>query len=78
MANAEGGKILIGVGNNAEMLGIPEDSKWYWPAHVELGSPKHPALPYLRPAFDDNKAAMLNAFRDKLWSEVKVMWQRGH
>ena len=60
------------------VLGIPESSKWYWPAHVELGSSKRPALPYLRPAFDANKVAMLNAFRDKLWAEVKVMWQRGH
>jgi len=37
-------------------LGIPPHYKGYAPQHIELGTHKAPALPYLRWPFDKNKA----------------------
>lgn len=39
-------------------LAIPADHPWYYPAHVELGTSKMPAHPYLRPAFDRQREIM--------------------
>ena len=35
-----------------EKLGIPAGDKWYYPAHIELGTRRTTAQPYLRNAFD--------------------------
>ena len=37
-------------------LGIAEGGRWYYPAHIELGTQGKKALPFLRNAFDDNIA----------------------
>lgn len=35
--------------------GIPEASKWFYPAHIEFGSSRAPARPYLRPPLDEKR-----------------------
>lgn len=40
-------------------LKIPATHPWYYPAHVELGTSKMPARPYLRPAFDTQRESMV-------------------
>lgn len=37
-----------------DLLDIPADSKWYYPAHLEYGHGTVAARPYLRPAVDEN------------------------
>ncbi len=37
-----------------EKLGISPGNKWYYPAHIELGTRRTTAQPYLRNAFDEN------------------------
>lgn len=39
--------VKIETGTRAE-LGIPPDSKWYYPAHVELGTRTRPAKSFMR------------------------------
>lgn len=47
-------------------LGVDEDSRWYYPAHVELGSHRTPPMPYMRPALLENRARSLEIFRTEL------------
>jgi len=37
-----------------EQLGIDANDRWYYPAHVELGTKKMSPRPYLRPALRNN------------------------
>jgi len=47
-------------------------AKGYYPAHVELGTSKMPAHPYLRPSLKENKQNIINMFLDDLkWLIVK-------
>ena len=41
-------------------LGIPQGSRWYAPAHLELGTKRSAARPYMRAAFDDNQKGIFN------------------
>lgn len=50
-------------------LGIPADSKWYWPAHIELGTSKEPAQPFMRGPF--------NAARQKTLTTIKQETGKG-
>lgn len=52
-------------------LGIDANSRWYYPAHVELGTKHRPATPYLRPALHENKSRVLVAIRRGLWSLLR-------
>ena len=53
-------------------LGIPEGGKWYYPAHIELGTRTTKALPYLRNAFDDN----LDAIEREVTQAINIEIQR--
>jgi HK97 gp10 family phage protein len=50
---------MMVISGTRESLNIPADHPWYYPAHVELGTSKMPAQPYLRPAFDTQREHML-------------------
>jgi hypothetical protein len=47
-------------------LGIAPTSKWYYPAHIELGTRDTPALPYMRPVIAQQGAASLEIVRREL------------
>ena len=62
-------------------LGIPEDAKGYWPAHIEFGfrhtsGKQVPARPYLRPAADQTKEAAFKAIGDSLREAVDQEWRK--
>lgn len=41
-------------------------------AHLqEFGSSQHPAQPYMRPAWDQNKTGVLDGLADDLWKEIE-------
>lgn len=42
-----------------DALNIPAGSKWYYPAHIELGTRNAPAQPYLREALDASRQEIL-------------------
>lgn len=50
---------LMIISGTREALGIPPDSRSYYPAHVELGTSQMPAEPYLRPSFDSQRESMV-------------------
>jgi HK97 gp10 family phage protein len=46
-------------------------------AHLqEFGSSEHPAQPYMRPAWDQNKDSVLDGMADDLWKEINKAAQR--
>jgi hypothetical protein len=47
-------------------LGIPPDSPWYYPAHIELGTRFTPALPYMRQVVGQRGAEALDIVRRQL------------
>ena len=53
-----------------EKLGIPAGNKWYYPAHIELGTRRTTAQPYLRNAFDakikDVEALVIAAINEEI------------
>lgn len=52
------------------VLGIPEGSKWYYPAHIELGTSKVAAVPYLRNAVAENKEQVFSIIRREVASGI--------
>lgn len=53
------------------ILGIGPDDKGYYPAILEYGSDKMEPIPYLRPAFDNNRGRALAIIRDVLVKGVR-------
>ena len=47
-------------------LGISPNSKWYYPAHIELGTRDTPALPYMRPAIAQTRDEATEIVRSEL------------
>lgn len=47
-------------------LGISDDNKWYYPAHVELGTQHLPARPFMRPALDHNRDRSIAILRREI------------
>src|SRR5690606_8675852 len=46
-------------------------------AHLqEFGSSQHPAQPFMRPSWDQNKDAVLDGIADDLWKEIDKAAQR--
>lgn len=63
-------------------LGIPEDAKGYWPAHVELGfvhvgGEVIPPESYLRRATDECEQEVFRFIDRELWRYVEEEWRRG-
>lgn len=56
-----------------EAMGIPADAKYYYPAAVELGTERMDALPFLRPALDENRAAALGIIRSESWRRLEAL-----
>lgn len=56
-----------------EEMGIPSDSKWYYPAIVEYGTPTTPANPFMRRAFEQNRQRMIDSIRRDLWSGIRSL-----
>ena len=55
MLRRQKGRVGISVSTPTRaQLGIAEGGRWYYPAHIELGTQRTRALPYLRNAFDEN------------------------
>jgi HK97 gp10 family phage protein len=50
------GVVSVGVRTPTRaQLGIGKNAKWYYPAHIELGTKKAPARPYMRPALEQQR-----------------------
>lgn len=47
-------------------LGIKPGSKWYYPAHIELGTRDTPALPFMRPAIAQTRDEATEIIRREL------------
>lgn len=46
-------------------------------AHLqEFGTSRHPAQPFLRPAWDQNKRSVLDGIKDDLWAEIRKSAER--
>lgn len=59
-----------------EELGLPPERKGYPPAHIELGTAKTPALPFMRWAFDQNEPRMTEAIADSVREGIDEVWRR--
>ena len=57
-------------------LGIDPEAKGYYPAHVELGTRRMAARPYLRPAFDENREKSLGLFARELRKAIDAEWRK--
>ncbi len=57
-------------------MGIPPKSRWYSPAHIELGTKKVKARPYLRNPLESMKGRVIRIMRVRTWrlilSEVRA------
>ena len=58
-------------------LGIPQGSRFYYPAHIELGTRKLPARPYLRPALKGKETEALAIISSELRSGIIREARRG-
>lgn len=56
-----------------EQLGLSPSHKWYPPAHIELGTRKTKAIPYMRKALADKRAAALEKIRTTAWTKLKAV-----
>jgi hypothetical protein len=67
----------IRTGTKSE-LGLREDSKWYYPAHVELGFTRHgrtvAAQSYMRAGFDQKMGSAVKIMGIGLFKELKQTW----
>jgi len=52
-------------------LGIAAGSKWYYPAHVELGTRKMPARSYLRAAMDSLRESTLEKIKAEIGAGIE-------
>jgi len=68
--------VFVRTGTRSE-LGIPENAKYYYPAHVELGHSDVAPVPFLRNAFDSNKDRVWRKFHVMLWRGTRDVWGRG-
>lgn len=54
-----------------QKMGIPPEDKGYYPAHVELGTSKMAAHPYLRPALHENRTKVVRKMGSVLWDQIR-------
>lgn len=54
-------------------LGIPSSSPYYYPSAVEFGTAKMAARPFLRPALDSNRAAVLALISSSAWRRLEAL-----
>ena len=54
-------------------LGISADDKWYYPAHIELGTRDTPALPFLRPALQQTRQEAQEIVRRELAKGLEAL-----
>jgi len=54
-----------------DTLGIPASDTWYYPAHIELGTKRTAAQPYLRDAFDANVKEAENRVVEVINQEIQ-------
>lgn len=47
-------------------LGIAPTDKWYYPAHIELGTKNTPALPFMRPALEQQRTRVTEMIRQRI------------
>lgn len=59
-----------------EELGLG-DSKWYPPAHIELGTKRTPAIPYLRNSLRENAANATELIAQELRAAIERETKRG-
>jgi hypothetical protein len=57
-------------------LGIPPTSKWFYPAHIELGTRRTPARPYMRQALSTKGDAALTILRQAILAGIEHLSQR--
>ena len=60
-------------------LGIPrwpKDKKWYYPIHLEYGTPTSPAFSYIRKAVNDNESHEVRLMANDLAIGAKRFWRR--
>lgn len=56
-----------------DQLGIPADSPWYYPAHVELGTEHAPATSFMRAGLKSGQGSALAAVTAKLWERLEKL-----
>lgn len=56
-----------------DQLGIPADSPWYYPAHVELGTEHAPAESFMRAGLKAGEASGLQAVVSTLWKKLEAL-----
>lgn len=49
-----------------DRLGISKKTKFYYPAHIELGTANRPAIPFLRNASEGSKGTVFNKVKNEL------------
>lgn len=69
-AGLQGAAVGIYIGKGTKQKLYPR----YW-HFIEYGTPHHPAVPFLRPAFEHNKQLALDKFVAKLSSEIDKVSQ---
>lgn len=58
-----------------EAIGIDPADKWYYPAHIELGTKKTPPHPFLRDALNSNKDSILEDLRNRIRAGLQSLTQ---
>jgi HK97 gp10 family phage protein len=54
-------------------LGISKESRWYYPAHIELGTRDTPAKPYLRPALLQQRERVIEIIRQEVARSLEAL-----
>lgn len=57
-------------------IGIPADAKGYFPTAIEYGTIKAPAMPYLRPAVDNNRKTELALIRREVARGIEAQFKK--
>lgn len=63
-------RAAAGEGSFAEVY-VGPDAKHFYGRFQEMGTRFHPPKPFMRPAWDQHKGAILEGLKDDFWKEIK-------
>jgi hypothetical protein len=55
-------------------LGISKEAKWYYPAHIEFGTKRTPAKPYMRTAAQQKRGEALQIIRSAIFRGIEELF----
>jgi HK97 gp10 family phage protein len=64
---------ILEKGKNEAIAGVGPHKNAFWGLFQEMGVPQHPAQPFLRPAFDENKARAEQEMLDAIARAIEGM-----